>query len=193
MEQSSGADTVAFANTGVDLDNCLKQAQEFGLTQTMRMVGLNAFITNIKSSGLQAAQGLTVTEIFYWDLNDRTRAFMNRVKDAVANNWPNQVHASAYSGTLHYLKAVAELGAERAKVSGRAVIETMKKIPMDDDAFGPGLIRADGRRVCPAYLFQVKKPEESSNPWDVYKLLATTPADEAVRPLAEGGCPLTKT
>lgn len=192
--QASGADTIGFANTGIDLDNCLKQAAEFGLVKKgIRMVGLNAFVTNIKAAGLEAAQGLSVTEIFYWDLNDRTRAFMDRVKDKVAGNYPNQVHASAYSATLHYLKAVKELGVERAKASGRDVIEMMKKMPMDDDAFGPGKIRLDGRRVCPAYLFRVKRPDQSKNPWDVYELLATTPAEQAVKPLNEGGCPLVKT
>jgi branched-chain amino acid transport system substrate-binding protein len=192
--QASGADTVGFANTGADLDNCLKQAAEFGLVKRgIRMVGLNAFVTNIKAAGLDAAQGLFVSEIFYWNLNDRTRAFLDRVKDKVAGNYPNQVHASAYSATVHYLKAVAALGPEKAKASGREVIETMKKMPMDDDAFGPGSLRADGRRVCPVYLFKVKAPDQSKQPWDLYEQVATTPSEHAVRPLAEGGCPLVKT
>jgi branched-chain amino acid transport system substrate-binding protein len=191
--QASGADTIGFANTGVDLNNCLKQAAEFGLVaKGIRMVGLNAFVTNVKATGLDAAQGLLTTEIFYWDLNERTRAFMDRVKDKVAGNYPNQVHASAYSATLHYLKAVKELGVEKAKASGQSVVEMMKKIPMDDDAFGPGSLRVDGRRMCPTYLFQVKRPNQSKSPWDIYELLATTPAEQAVRPLSEGGCPLAK-
>jgi branched-chain amino acid transport system substrate-binding protein len=192
--QAAGADTIAFANTGVDLNNCLKQAAEFGLVKKgIRLVGLNAFVTNVKAAGLDVAQGLLTTEIFYWNLNDRTRAFMNRVKDKVAGNYPNQVHASAYSATFHYLKAVKELGVETAKASGRDVIEMMKKMPMDDDAFGPGTLRADGRRMCPTYLFRVKRPDQSRNPWDFYELLATTPAEQAVRPLGEGGCPLVRT
>jgi branched-chain amino acid transport system substrate-binding protein len=192
--QASGADTIGFANTGVDLNNCLKQAAEFGLVKKgIRMVGLNAFVTSVKAVGLEAAQGLWTTEIFYWNLNDRTRAFMDRVKDKVAGNYPNQVHASAYSATFHYLKAVKELGVEKAKASGRDVIEMMKKIPMDDDAFGPGKLRIDGRRMCPTYLFRVKRPDQSKSPWDLYELLTTTPAEEAVKPLSEGGCPLAKT
>ena len=133
-----------------------------------------------------------MTESFYWNLNDRTRAFMERIKPKTPNQWPNMVQAGNYGAVLHYLKAVADMGAAAAKADGRAVVARMKAMPTDDDCFGPGRIREDGRKLHPAYLFEAKKPSESKGPWDGLKLAATTPADQAFRPLAEGGCALVK-
>ena len=189
--RASGAKVLGLANAGADSVNCIKQANEFGLPQSgMKIAPLLIFISGVKALGLQQAQGLLLTETFYWDLNDRTRAFTKRVVPKAPNNWPNQAHASAYAVTLHYLKTVADMGAAEAKKSGAATVARMKKLPTDDDAFGKGYIREDGRGVFPAYLFEVKKPSESQGPWDLYKLIATTPAEEAVRPLGDGHCPL---
>jgi branched-chain amino acid transport system substrate-binding protein len=190
--QSSGANVIAFANSGADLINCLKQADEFGLTASgARLAAMVGYITDVLGMGLPVAKGLTLTETFYWDLNDRTRAFMNRIRPKLESGvFPNMSQVGDYSATLHYLKAVKELGVGRAKTSGRDTIELMKKIPTDDDCFGKGSIRADGRKIHPAYLFEVKKPEESKHRGDIYKLISTLPADEAFRPIAEGNCPL---
>ena len=134
---------------------------------------------------------MTLTETFYWDLNDRTRAFMNRIQPKLKSGvFPNMSQVGDYSATRHYLKAVKELGVVRAKASGRDIVELMKKMPTDDDCFGKGSIREDGRKIHPAYLFEVKKPEESRGPGDIYKLVSSLPAEEAFRPLAEGNCPL---
>ena len=190
--QSSGANVVAFANSGSELITCLKQAQEFGLDHNgTRMAALVGYVTDVLGMGMQTAKGLSLTETFYWDMNDRTRGFMSRVKPRLAAGvFPNMSQAGDYSCVTHYLKAVRELGVERAKASGKAVIELMKKMPTDDDCFGQGSIRPDGRKIHPAYLFEVKKPEESKYPGDVYKLVSTIEANEAFRPLEEGGCPL---
>jgi branched-chain amino acid transport system substrate-binding protein len=192
--QSSGANVIAFANSGNELINCLKQAQEFGLDQGgTRMAALVGYVTDVIGMGLSTAKGLSLTETFYWDFNDRTRAFMNRVKPRLASNvYPNMSQAGDYACVLHYLKAVKELGVEQAKRYGRAVVELMKKMPTDDDCFGQGLIRADGRKIHPAYLFEVKKPAESKSTGDVYKLVSTLTADEAFRPLEEGNCALVR-
>jgi branched-chain amino acid transport system substrate-binding protein len=192
--QSSGANVIAFANSGNELINCLKQAQEFGLDRGgTRMAALVGYVTDVTGMGLPTAKGLSLTETFYWDLNDRTRAFMNRVKPRLAANvYPNMSQAGDYASVLHYLKAVKELGVERAKRNGREVVELMKKMPTDDDCFGPGSIRADGRKIHPAYLFEVKKPEESKSAGDVYKLVSTLSAAEAFRPLEEGNCALVR-
>jgi branched-chain amino acid transport system substrate-binding protein len=134
---------------------------------------------------------LILTENFYWDFNDRTRAFTKRVKPELPSGvFPNMDQAGSYAALVHYLKVVKALGPARAKESGRATVAAMKRMPTDDDCFGPGSIREDGRKIHPAYLFRVKKPEESKYAGDVYTHLATTPADEAFRPMAEGGCPL---
>ncbi|WP_431285740.1 ABC transporter substrate-binding protein [Humitalea sp. 24SJ18S-53] len=192
--QSSRAKVVAFASAGADTVNCIKQAQEFGLVRRgQKLLAMIAFTTDIHAMGLATAQGLLLCEVFYWDLNPRTRAFTDRVRPRTPNNWPNQEHAGTYSGTLHYLKAVADLGVPAAKASGRAVIERMKAMPTDDDAFGPGLIRPDGRKIHPAHLFEVKTPGESRGPWDYYKHLGTISGEEAFRPVALGGCPLVRT
>ena len=192
--QSSGANVIAFANSGDELINCLKQAQEFGLDRDgTRMAALVGYVTDVIGMGLSTAKGLSLTETFYWDLNDRTRAFMNRVKPRLAANvYPNMSQAGDYASVLHYLKAVKELGVERAKRNGREVVELMKKMPTDDDCFGQGSIRADGRKIHPAYLFEVKKPEESKSAGDVYKLVSTLRAAEAFRPLEEGNCALVR-
>jgi branched-chain amino acid transport system substrate-binding protein len=190
--QSSGANVIAFANSGADLINCLKQAQEFGLTASgARLAAMVGYITDVLGMGLPVAKGMTLTETFYWDLNDRTRAFMNRIQPKLKSGvFPNMSQVGDYSATRHYLKAVKELGVVRAKASGRDIVELMKKMPTDDDCFGKGSIREDGRKIHPAYLFEVKKPEESRGPGDIYKLVSSLPAEEAFRPLAEGNCPL---
>jgi branched-chain amino acid transport system substrate-binding protein len=188
--QASGAKVLGLANAGADTINCIKQAAEFGLTKQMKIAAMLMFISDVNGLGLQTAQGLMLTETFYWDLNDRTRAFTNRVRSKTPNNLPGMDHAGCYGATLHYLKSVADIGAAAAKADGKAAVVRMKAMPTDDDAFGHGSIREDGRGLFPAYLFQVKTPAESKAPWDYYKLVATTPADEAFRPLSEGGCPL---
>ncbi len=190
--QSSGANVIAFANSGTELIACLKQAQEFGLNGSgVRLAAMVGYVTDVLGMGLPVAQGLSLTETFYWDLNERTRAFTQRIKPRLpANVLPNMSQAGDYAGVLHYLKAVKELGVAQARADGRAVVELMKRMPTDDDAFGAGRIRADGRKIHPAYLFEVKKPEESRGAGDVYRLVSTMPADEAFRPEAEGNCPL---
>ncbi|TDH59192.1 ABC transporter substrate-binding protein [Dankookia rubra] len=191
--QASGAKVIGLANAGTDTTNCVKQAAEFGLTRRgIRLASLLLFITEVHSLGLRTAQGLIVTESFYWDLNDRTRALTARVRPQIGNAGFASTHAGTYAGTLHYLKAVADMGVAAAKASGAEAVARMKAMPTDDDAFGPGRIREDGRKLHPAYLFEVKKPEESKAPWDYYKLLQTTPAEDAFRPLGQGGCPLVK-
>ena len=137
------------------------------------------------SLGLDVCGGLTTTETFYWDRDDRTRAFTKRLLAKSPNNYPNQAHASSYAITLHYLKTAQQMGAAEAKKSGRATVAHMKSIPTDDDAFGPGRVRADGRGEFPAYLFQVKTKAESKGPWDLYKLQHTSPPSEVLHPLAD--------
>jgi branched-chain amino acid transport system substrate-binding protein len=190
--QASGANVLGLALSGQDMMNCIKQAHEFGLNKTMQMAALSVFTTDIHGLGLETAQDLLLTETFYWNLNDRTRAFTARVRPQTPNNLPNMIHAGCYSATLHLLKAVASMDFATAKSSGRAVVERMKAMPTDDDAFGKGSIRIDGRTLFPAYLFQVKRPSESRNPWDLYKLVSTVPPDQAWRPLSEGGCEIVK-
>ena len=188
--QASGAKVLGLANAGADTINSIKQAVEFGLNRQMKMAALLMFISDVNGLGLEVAQGLNLTESFYWDLNDRTRAFTNRVKSKTPDNWPGMDPAGCYAATLHYLKAAADMGAAKAKADGSTAVARMKAMPTDDDAFGHGSIRQDGRGMFPAYLFQVKTPAESRGKWDYYKLVATTPAEQAFRPLAEGGCPL---
>jgi branched-chain amino acid transport system substrate-binding protein len=190
--QSSGAKVLGLANAGADTVNSIKQAHEFGLNNSMKIAALLMFITDVHALGLDTAQGLNLTESFYWDLNDRTRAFTNRVKSKTPNNWPNMDHAGCYSGALHYLKTVHDMGAAEAKKDGAATVARMKKMPVDDDCFGKTTIREDGRNLVPAYLFEVKKPSESKGPWDYYKMVLSTPGDEAFRPLADGHCPFVK-
>jgi branched-chain amino acid transport system substrate-binding protein len=182
--QASGATVVGFANAGLDTENCIKQAAEFGINKSMKLAPLLMFIQNPHALGTQTCGGLTTTETFYWDLNDRTRAFTKKLlAKTKQNNYPNQAHASSYGSTIHYLKAVAAMGGAAAKKSGRDAVAKMKSLPTDDDAFGPGRIRADGRGEFPAYLFEVKSAAESKSEWDLYKLVRTTPASEALHPL----------
>ncbi|MBL6458030.1 ABC transporter substrate-binding protein [Belnapia sp. T6] len=191
--QSSRAKVIGLANAGADTVNTVKQAAEFGITRRgTKIAVLLMFLNDVHALGLQAAQGLVLTETFYWDLNDRTRAFTNRVKPHLAGSMPAMSHAGCYSAVLHYLKTAADMGAAQAKADGAATVTRMKAMPTDDDCFGAGRIREDGRKLHPAYLFEVKTPAESKGAWDYYKLLQTTPADEAWRPLNEGGCSLVR-
>ena len=188
--QSSGAKVVGLCNTGGDMENCVKQAREFGLqAHGMSVAALLGFITEVHSMGLETAQGLQISETFYWDLNDRTRAFTQRFLPKTPTNYPSSLHAACYAGVTHYLKAVASLGPQAAR-SGRAAIAEMKRLPTEDDCFGRNAIREDGRFLCPVHLFRVKTPAQSHAAWDVYVPVATTPGNQAFRPLAEGGCPL---
>ena len=191
--QSSRAKVVGLAMAAADTVNCVKQAHEFGLTRRgAQLAGMIMFLQDIRGIGLEAAQGMLLSEVFYHDLNDRTRGVAQRILRRTPDNMPSQEHAGTYSCCIHYLKAVAEVGVARAKASGIEVINVMKRMPTDDDAFGPGRVREDGRKIHPAYLFEVKKPSESSGPWDYYKLRATVAAEDAFRPISEGGCPLVR-
>jgi branched-chain amino acid transport system substrate-binding protein len=191
--QASGAKVLGLANAGGDTQNCIKQAQEFGLMKSMKVAALLIQSTGVHALGLATAEGLRWSESYYWDLNDRTRAFNDRVKSKTPNGiWPNMTQVGNYGAVLHYLKAVADMGVAAAKADGRAVVARMKAMPTDDDCFGPGRIREDGRALHPCHLFEAKKRSESKQEWDVAKVLATTPMDEAFRPLNEGHCPLVK-
>ncbi|WP_048860622.1 ABC transporter substrate-binding protein, partial [Acidisphaera rubrifaciens] len=188
--QTSGAKVIGLCNAGADTVNCIKQAGEFGITASgVKLGGLLVFISDIHALGLATARGLVLTDSFYWDLNDRTRAFSTRLQPKIGDRRAGMGQAGCYGGTMHYLKTVVAMGgAAAAKKSGTATVARMKAMPTDDDAFGPGKIREDGRALHPVYLFEVKTPAESKGPWDYYKLLATTPADEAFRPMADGHC-----
>jgi branched-chain amino acid transport system substrate-binding protein len=186
--QSSKAKVVGLANAGADFTNSVKQAAEFGIVKGgQKMAGLLVFITDVHGLGLQTAQGLQLTETFYWDHDDGTRAWSKRFAAANGGKYPSADHAGVYASVLHYLKAVDAL---QDDTDGKAIVAKMKAMPTDDILFGKGTIRADGRKLHPAYLFEVKKPSESKYPWDYYKLIQTIPADKAFRPLDEGGCPL---
>ncbi|MGB3864494.1 MAG: ABC transporter substrate-binding protein [Xanthobacteraceae bacterium] len=185
--QASKAKVVALANAGSDMINAIKQAAEFGLTQSgQSLAGLLIFSSDVKALGLQAAQGLVLTEAFYWDQTDATRAFSKRFAEKFNGKMPTSAQAGVYSSVLHYLKAVA---AAKTKDSD-TVMTKMKELPIDDALFGKGSVRADGRAIHNMYLYQVKKPSESKGEWDLYKVLATIPADEAFRPMDQGDCPL---
>ena len=187
--QSSKAKIIGLANAGGDTINAIKQASEFGIVKGgQNLAGLLVFITDIHGLGLNTAQGLLLTETFYWDLNDQTRAWTKRYQAANKGKIPSSGVAGVYAGVLHYLKAV-----EAAKTDdGTKVVAKMKELPTDDPLFGKGSIRADGRKIHPAYLFEVKKPSESKGPYDYYKVRSTIPAEQAFRPLNEGGCSLVK-
>ena len=186
--QASGAGVVAFANAGGDLINCLKQAAEFKLAPKQLLTGLIFDVNGVQPLGLQAAQGLLAIDPFYWDMNEGTRSWSRRFQELhPQKNMPNDMQAGVYASTLHYLKAVDKVGSAS---DGRAVVAAMKSIPTDDPLFGKGTIRQDGRKMHPMYLFEVKRPDESKGPWDYYKLLSTIPAEQAFRPLGEGGCKL---
>lgn len=189
--QASGADVIATANSGDDASNTIKQAAEFGVGRDGRqkLAGLLIFLTDVRSMGLETAQGLLLTEAFYWDLNDKTRAWSQRFAARTGGRMPTMNHAGVYSETMAYLRAVV---AEKT-LSGRAVVARMIATPMDDPLFGPTTIRRDGRAVHAMFLFRVKKPADSKGPNDLYDVVATIPAAEAFRPMAEGKCPLVAT
>jgi branched-chain amino acid transport system substrate-binding protein len=190
--QTSGAQVLGLANAGKDTVNSIKQAHQFGITQSgMKIAGLLIYLNSVHGMGLEIAQGLILTESFYWNLNDRTRAFMKRLLPKTPNNYPSMGQAGCYSGVMHFMKAVDAIGVEAAG-NGAQIVAQMKKMPTDDDAFGACSIRQDGRFMCPSYLFRVKKPGESKIPWDYYDLLHTTPAEQAAPPMASDGCKLVK-
>ncbi len=186
--QASKAKIIGLANAGGDTINAIKQGAEFGIVAGgQHFAGLLVFISDVNALGLKTAQGLVLTETFYWDTNDATRAWTKRWQTERPGKFPTMNQAGVYAAVLHYLKAVA---AVKSAAEGKAVVEKMKAMPTDDPLFGKGSIRPDGRKIHPAYLFQVKSPEESKYPGDDYKLLATTPADEAFRPLKDDNCPM---
>ena len=185
--QASKAKIVGLANAGGDTTNSIKQAAEFGIVKGgQSLAGLLVFITDVHGLGLPTAQGLIFTETFYWDMNDKTRAFGKRFAERDKGIHPTMIHAGVYSAVTHYLKAVEALKTD----DGTKVIAKMKEMPTDDPLFGKGTVRVDGRKIHPAYLVEVKKPAESKAPWDYYKIRATIPADQAFRPLDQGDCPL---
>src|SRR6266699_1933270 len=191
--QASKAKIIGLANAGGDTTNSIKQAAEFGIVKGgQNLAGLLVFLTDIHALGLPTAQGLIVTNTFYWDSNDQTRAFAKRFAERDKGIYPTMIHAGVYSALTHYLKAVEALKSD----DGTKVIAKMKETPTDDPLFGKGSIRVDGRKIHPAYLVEVKKPSESKGPWDYYKVRATIPADQAFRPLknekGEPYCPLVK-
>ncbi|HTZ02096.1 MAG TPA: ABC transporter substrate-binding protein [Xanthobacteraceae bacterium] len=186
--QQSKAKIIGLANAGGDTINSIKQGAEFGITAGgQHFAALLFYIGDVEALGLKVAQGLVLTETFYWDLNDSTRAWTKRWQVERPGKYPNMNQAGVYAATLHYLKAVAAL---KKASDGKAVVEEMKKMPTDDPLFGKGTIRADGRKIHPAYLFQVKSPAESKYPGDDYILKATIPADQAFRPMKDDNCPL---
>ncbi|RIK96825.1 MAG: ABC transporter permease [Proteobacteria bacterium] len=190
--QASKAKVIGLANAGGDTINAIKQASEFGIVAGgQKLAGLLMFITDIHALGLKVANGLNLTESFYWDLNDNTRAFSKRFNERSSNkSMPTMVHAGVYAALLHYFKALDALGSNPH--DGVKVVEKMKSMPTDDILFGKGEIQPNGRKIHPAYLFEVKKPEESKGPWDYYKLVATIPADQAFTTLDKSTCPLVK-
>jgi branched-chain amino acid transport system substrate-binding protein len=184
--QASKAKVIGLANAGGDTVNSIKQASEFGVTQGgQKLAGLLMFINDVKALGLKTAQGLVLSETFYWDENDATRAWSKRFLEK-AGRMANMTNAGVYSSVLHYLKAVE---AEKSKDAGK-VMARMKATPTDDPLFGKGMVRPDGRKVHDAFLLEVKKPEESKGEWDLFKILAKVPAEQVWRPLEDGKCPL---
>ncbi|HVR93820.1 MAG TPA: ABC transporter substrate-binding protein [Casimicrobiaceae bacterium] len=187
--QASKAKVIGLANAGGDTTNAIKQAAEFGIVKGgQSLAGLLVFLSDIHALGLPTAQGLIVTNTFYWDSNDQTRAWAKRFAGLNGGKYPTMVHAGVYSALTHYFKAVEALKSD----DGTKVVAKMKEMPTDDPLFGKGSIRADGRKIHPAYLVEVKKPSESKGPYDYYKVRTTIPADQAFRPMADGGCPLVK-
>lgn len=187
--QSSGAQVIGLANAGGDMINTVKQASEFGITQGgQTLAGLLVFITEVHALGLEAAQGLMLTDAFYWDQNDGTREWSKRFAERHGGDMPTSVHAGVYASTLHYLKAVEAAGSKETE----AVMAKMKETPTDDPLFGKGEVRVDGRATHDMYLFKVKAPADSKGPWDYYEQVSVIPAAEAWRPLDQGGCSLVK-
>src|SRR5436190_4164898 len=188
--QASKAKVIGLANAGADTTNAIKQAAEFGIVKGgQSLAGLLVFLSDVHALGLDKAQGLMITTTFYWDQNDQTRAWAKRFAAANGGKYPTMVQAGVYAGVLHYLKAVNAL---KSDADGAKVVAKMKELPTDDPLFGKGTIRADGRKIHPAYLVEVKKPSESKGPYDYYTVKATIPANEAFRPLDQGDCPLVK-
>jgi branched-chain amino acid transport system substrate-binding protein len=186
--QASKAKIIGLANAGGDTINAIKQGAEFGITSGgQHFAALLFYIGDVQALGLKVAQGLVLTETFYWDMNDTTRAWSKRWQALQPGKFPNMNQAGDYAATLHYLKAIAAL---KSTSDGKAEVAKMKELPTDDPVFGKGVVRADGRKIHPAYLFEVKTPAESKYPGDVYKLRATIPADEAFRPMKDDNCPL---
>ncbi len=189
--QGSKAKIIGLANAGGDTVNSIKQAAEFGIASTgQKLAGLLVFLSDVHSLGLPTARGLQLTEAFYWDRDEGSRAFSKDFAARHKGAQPTMVQAGVYAGVLHYLKALEALGAETN--DGKAVVDKMKSMPTDDPLFGKGTIRVDGRKIHDMYLFEVKAPNESKGPWDYYKLVRTIPAAEAFRPLDKGNCPLVK-
>jgi branched-chain amino acid transport system substrate-binding protein len=187
--RASGAKVIGFANGGNDTVNCIKQAAEFGIQKGgQKIAGLLFLIHDVHGLGLAAAQGVLLTDAFYWNMNDGTRDFAKRFTAMMPGNVPGSIHAGQYSAVTHYLKAVVAMGPEKAKASGRAVVEQMKAMPTDDPLFGKGSVRKDGRVIHDMYLFEVKSPEQSKEKWDYYTHRGTVPAAEAFRPMDKGGC-----
>ena len=183
---------IGLANAGGDTINSIKQGAEFGIVKGgQKFAGLLVFVSDVAALGLNTAQGLTLTETWYWDMNDANRAWTKRWQQErnASGKFPTMVQAGVYSGTLHYLKAVAEL---KSASDGKAVVAKMKAMPTDDPLFGKGSIDANGRKRHPAYLFEVKKPSESKHPGDFYNLKATISAKDAFRDPKDSGCPLVK-
>jgi branched-chain amino acid transport system substrate-binding protein len=186
--QASKAKVVGLANAGGDTINSIKQAAEFGIIQGgQKIVGLLVWASDIAALGLPTAQGISLTEAWYWDLNDDSRAWTKRWQVERPGKIPTSAQAGVYSAVLHYLKAVEAL---KSDADGKAVAAKMKEMPTEDRLLGKGTVRIDGRKMHPMYLFEVKKPAESKYPGDFYKIRAVVPAEEAFRPLKEGGCPL---
>lgn len=185
--KSSGAKIIGLANAGNDTTNAIKQAAEFGLVQGgQKLAGLLVFLPDVQGLGLKKAQGLNITEAFYWDLNDGTRAWSKRYAKLQGGKYPSADHAGVYSAVLHYLKAVERAGTD----DGSKVVAKMKELPTDDPLFGKGVVRADGRKIHAVHLFEVKSPAESTGPYDLYKRIATIDGGEAFRPMDQGGCSL---
>jgi branched-chain amino acid transport system substrate-binding protein len=186
--QSSKSKIIGLANAGGDTINAIKQGAEFGIVNGgQHFAALLFYIGDVEALGLKVAQGLVLTEAFYWDVNDTTRAWSKRWQVDHPGKFPNMNQAGDYAATLHYLKAVAAL---KSTADGKAEVAKMKEIPTDDPVFGKGVVRADGRKIHPVYLFEVKSPAESKYPGDDYKLRATIPADEAFRPMKDDNCPM---
>jgi branched-chain amino acid transport system substrate-binding protein len=186
--QTSKAKVIGLANAGGDTINSIKQAAEFGIVKGgQKLAGLLVFSSDVNALGLATANGLSLTETWYWDANDTNRAWTKRWQQERAGKFPTMIHAGVYAGILHYLKARVALG---GNPDGKTVTAKMKETPTDDILFGKGTIQANGRKVHDAYLFEVKKPEESKYPGDFYKTLSTIPAAEAFRPIKDSGCPL---
>ncbi|HBK07312.1 MAG TPA: ABC transporter permease [Acetobacteraceae bacterium] len=191
--QASGAKVLGLTNAGADAGNTIKQAAEFGLTSHGMKIAATLFhIPQVHAIGLQAAKGLVLTDCYYWDRNDESRAFARRFAPKMKGFMPASTQAGVYSAVIHYLKTAVDMGPDAVKADGRATIARMKQIPTDDPIFGKGRIRQDGRKIHDMFLFEVKDQSESKYPWDYYRQLADTPAEQAFRPESEGGCALVK-